>query len=311
MRPRSAYDRLLCIICGQSEELANRLWTAKEIRCVLLAARGVTLLRGRLDGLEVTLAGCDLPRALEELQARLAEQPSFYRGSSAVAVFGENVPAAEDVTRLTAILAQAGIELRAISGSAPDLERLAQAANIHFEATSQRLSDSARSLVADFAGARNDIAQRRRRGEASVRRAKVESRAAPAELRLVEPTPSPTTLYHAATLRGGQTLHNSGNIVVVGDVNPGAELIATGDIVVFGRLAGIAHAGAQGDAGARIYALDLAATQLRIATYIAAEDGTKSRGAPVPEAAVARDGKILILALEALGRLESSGASSA
>jgi septum site-determining protein MinC len=278
------------------------------MHCVLLAARGVTLLRGRLDGLEVTLAGRDLSQALDELQARLAEQPSFYRGSSAVVVFGENDPAAADVTRLTAILSAAGIELRSLSGTAPGLEALAAAARVQFEQPASRLSESARSLVADFAGARKEIAQRRKRGEASVRRAKLEPRAAP-ELRLVEATP--TTLYHAATLRGGQTLHHTGNIVVVGDVNPGAELVATGDIVVFGRLAGIAHAGAQGDERSRIFALDLAATQLRIATCIAAEDGTKPRSAPLPEAAVARDGKILILSLDALGRLETSGASTA
>jgi len=280
---------------------------AKEIRRILLAARGVTLLRGRLDGLEVTLAGRDLAQAFEELEARLAEQPSFYRGSSAVAFFGENVPAKEDVTRLQEILGRAGIELRAIAGNSLALAEAAKAAQVGLETRGPNLSESARSLAADFAGARNDIAQRRKRGEASVRRARVETRPAP-ELRLVEA--GPTTLYHTATLRGGQTLHHTGNIVVIGDVNPGAELIATGDIVVFGRLAGIAHAGAQGDDNARIYALDLVPTQLRIATCIAAEEGAKSR-ASVPEAAVARNGQILILALDALGQLETSGVSTA
>jgi septum site-determining protein MinC len=65
--------------------------------------------------------------------------------------------------------------------------------------------------------------------------------------------------------------------VVVGDVNPGAELVATGDIVVFGSLRGTAHAGAQGDATARVFALELAPTQLRISTYIAADDGGRRR----------------------------------
>ncbi|MBD5633872.1 MAG: septum site-determining protein MinC, partial [Candidatus Eremiobacteraeota bacterium] len=87
----------------------------------------------------------------------------------------------------------------------------------------------------------------------------------------------PGTLYHRGTLRGGQTLQQLGSIVVVGDVNPGAELIATGDIVVFGALRGTAHAGAQGDASARVFALELAATQLRIATFIAADDGMRGR----------------------------------
>lgn len=173
-----------------------------------------------------------------------------------------------------------------------------------------RLSEAARSLVADFAGARSDIAQRRRRGEGSVPRLPEapEPRPAPA-LQVVEATPS--TLYHTATLRGGQVLAHTGNIVVVGDVNPGAELIATGDILVFGRLAGIAHAGAQGDDRARIYALDLAPTQLRIATLIAADAESKRRRPAVPEAAVARDGRIVILALASLGDGEAAGAAPA
>ena len=66
----------------------------------------------------------------------------------------------------------------------------------------------------------------------------------------------------------------------MGDVNPGAEIVATGDIIVFGALRGTAHAGAQGDAQARVYALELAATQLRIATFIAADDGTRKPREP-------------------------------
>jgi septum site-determining protein MinC len=280
---------------------------------ILLAKRSVTLLRGRRDGLELSFSGRVLAEAFDELEARLSEQPSFYRGASAVANVGATVPSTEDLSRLRDLLASAGIALRALSGVGEELERLAQTEGLEFErpalrdpaararrpkpAEDARLSESARSLVADFAGARDDIATRRRRGEASVRRVKLEPESARTthELRLVE-TP-PTTLYHAATLRGGQVLHHAGNIVVVGDVNPGAELIATGDILVFGRLAGIAHAGAQGDENARIYAVDLAATQLRIATFIAADDGVKRRGAPAAKVAVARDARIVIFPL--------------
>jgi septum site-determining protein MinC len=268
----------------------------------------VTLLRGRLGGLEVALSGRDLGESLVELEARLREQPSFYRGSAATATFGETLPSAEDLERLRGLLTDAGIELQAVRGWAEGLSELASARGLKFELEPTKLSDSARSLIADFAGARSDIAQRRKRGESSVRRVKMEPRARSPELRLVDAAPG--TLYHAATLRGGQTLHHSGNIVVVGDVNPGAELIAGGDILVFGRLAGIAHAGAQGDDRARIYALDLSATQLRIATLIAAEEEVKPRGAAKPEAAVARDGKIVVLPFDALGELET-GASSA
>jgi septum site-determining protein MinC len=76
-------------------------------------------------------------------------------------------------------------------------------------------------------------------------------------------------------------------------VNPGTELVATGDIVVFGRLLGVAHAGAQGDAGAKVYALGLHATQLRIATCIAVDEETRTPSAE-PEIAFVRDGRIVI-----------------
>ena len=282
---------------------------ARGMRHILRAKRSVTLLRGRLDGLEVTLGGRVLEEALSELEARFAEQPSFYRGSSAVVNFGETAPTAAELARLRNVLEGAGVTLRAVGGSAPELQALAAAQGLECDQPSTLLSDAARSLVADFAGARNDIAARRKRGESSVRRVKVESeRARQAELRLVEAPQG--TLYHAATLRGGQTLHHTGNIVVVGDVNPGAELVATGDILVFGRLAGIAHAGAGGDENARIYAVELVPTQLRIASFIGADEGPKRQGEARPAVAVARNGKIAVLSLDELNRLESSGASA-
>jgi septum formation inhibitor MinC len=160
------------------------------------------------------------------------------------------------------------------------------------------LTDRARSLEADFAGARADIANRRARGEASVPKPifgpvrPVSDASANGAVAAVPLAEVAATLYHRGTLRGGQTLQQLGSIVVVGDVNPGAELVATGDILVFGSLRGTAHAGAQGDANARVYALDLAPTQLRIATFIAADDGT--RRAREPEVAFIRNDRIAI-----------------
>jgi septum site-determining protein MinC len=261
----------------------------------------VTLLRGRRNGLEVALAGRDLEAALAELEARLAERPEFYRGSAALATFGRSRPSPDYLTRLRAVLNQAGIELRGVSGL-PELEQTAREAGLDFHpaAAPPRLSEKARSLVADFAGARADIAARRKRGEASVPRLEVpQPPAARTPLHAVE-TP-PATLYHTGTLRGGQALHHLGNIVLVGDVNPGAELVATGDVAVFGRLAGVVHAGAQGDETARVYAIVLAPTQLRIATYIAADAGAPGRAAR-PEVAFVRDKQIAVAPLEQLDR---------
>jgi septum site-determining protein MinC len=60
-------------------------------------------------------------------------------------------------------------------------------------------------------------------------------------------------------------LRKTESIVVIGDVNPGAQVISGGDVMVWGRLRGVAHAGADGNDRAVVTALDFAPTQLRIA----------------------------------------------
>jgi septum site-determining protein MinC len=64
-------------------------------------------------------------------------------------------------------------------------------------------------------------------------------------------------------------LRHTGHITLIGDVNPGAEIIAGGSVVVWGRLRGLVHAGALGDSSSIICALELRPTQLRIADLIA------------------------------------------
>jgi len=83
------------------------------------------------------------------------------------------------------------------------------------------------------------------------------------------------------TLRSGFSLQYPGHVVVFGDVNPGAEIVAKGDIIVWGRLRGVVHAGAEGDESAIVCALDLSPTQLRIAGQIAV--APTRRGKPNPE----------------------------
>jgi len=77
------------------------------------------------------------------------------------------------------------------------------------------------------------------------------------------------TLYIQRTLRSGQSITADGNIVIVGDVNPGSEIKAVGDITVWGILGGIAHAGIEGNRFAKIRALSMNAIQLRIADVFA------------------------------------------
>ncbi len=275
----------------------------------------MAVLRGKGTGLEIALGGRNFEDALAELQGKLGERPGFYSGTPATAALDGASLSPDELARLRAVLLDHGIVLEALTGGF-DLEPLAQAYGLRFapviddggEELARRralrpkrevqLSDAARSLVADFAGARADIAARRKRGEASVRRAiappKVEMHAAAEEPQHT----GPSTLYHVGTLRGGQSLHNLGNIVVVGDVNPGAELVASGDILVFGALRGVAHAGAQGDVNARVHAIELAPTQLRIATFIAADEGDRKQTPIHAETARVQNDRIVIFSRE-------------
>lgn len=94
------------------------------------------------------------------------------------------------------------------------------------------------------------------------------------------------------TVRSGQVVRHQGHVTVMGDVNAGAEIIAGGSVIVWGRLRGTVHAGALGDAAAVICALELVPTQLRIADLIArAPDGGATR---VPEIARVIDGQISV-----------------
>lgn len=82
------------------------------------------------------------------------------------------------------------------------------------------------------------------------------------------------TLYIHRTLRSGQSISSEGNIVIIGDVNPGAEIVAKGDITVWGILGGIAHAGSDGNTYSRIRALKLNAIQIRIGEVFARRPDT-------------------------------------
>jgi septum site-determining protein MinC len=74
---------------------------------------------------------------------------------------------------------------------------------------------------------------------------------------------------HRSTLRSGDHLQVEGSVLVLGDVNPGARVSAGGDVRVWGRLRGVAHAGKNGNTAARIVAMQLRPLQLRIAEAVA------------------------------------------
>ena len=103
------------------------------------------------------------------------------------------------------------------------------------------------------------------------------------------------TKFYKGTVRSGQRIETAGNLVVIGDANPGSELLAGGNIIVVGSLKGMVHAGAKGKEDAYILALNMMPTQLRIANFITrAPDDLTENYKIIPEIATIRDGVIYI-----------------
>ncbi|MDF2721299.1 MAG: minC [Paenibacillus sp.] len=80
--------------------------------------------------------------------------------------------------------------------------------------------------------------------------------------------PSDRITLYKGIIRSGQTISHDGNVLFLGDVNPGGTLLCSGDIYVLGALRGMAHAGTMGNARAVIAASYMRPTQLRIADVI-------------------------------------------
>ena len=76
------------------------------------------------------------------------------------------------------------------------------------------------------------------------------------------------TKFHHGSLRSGQKMESEGSLVILGDVNSGAEVMASDNIVVLGALRGLAHAGAKGNKQAIISAGLLDTVQIRIANIV-------------------------------------------
>ena len=100
-------------------------------------------------------------------------------------------------------------------------------------------------------------------------------------------------LFVERTLRSGKSVQFDGHVVVLGDVNPGAEIIATGNIAVLGSLRGVAHAGATGERKASVSAYHLAPTQLRIADVVTRGPADEADGRG-PEIARIKDDQLIV-----------------
>lgn len=103
------------------------------------------------------------------------------------------------------------------------------------------------------------------------------------------------TMFHRHSLRSGQRVEFNGSIVVLGDVNCGAEVIAGENIVVLGNLRGLAHAGAKGNKEAIICASSINVSQIRISNIVKEFDKSEFEGSMIKTNVYLDEGENIVI----------------
>ncbi|MGD2206576.1 MAG: septum site-determining protein MinC [Anaerolineae bacterium] len=188
-------------------------------------------IKGTNEGMVISLGEGPWQAVLGEMETNLRSRASFFLGGRVALRVGDRPLSAEQLLELGATLQRIGMTLWAVEGDHPLTNTAARELGLE---TRLRV---AVSFVPD------------------------------------EPEPTPLEemvgIVVRRTLRSGQAIRHAGHVTLIGDVNPGAEIVAGGDIVVWGKLSGTAHAGAMGDESTVICALRMTPSQIRIGSHIA------------------------------------------
>lgn len=199
-------------------------------------------IKGIREGLLITLGEGTWSEARQALLAQVQQQADFLRGGRLILDVGHREIWAADLGQLRDILSDAGLSLWGILSISPVTEQTAQSLGLATRIGRNRPEPEDLPTETNLSG----------EGAVLIRR----------------------------TLRSGFSLQHAGHVIVIGDINPGAEIIAAGDVVVWGHLRGMVHAGAEGDDNAVVCALDLSPTQLRIAGQIAVTPRRSGKSQP-------------------------------
>lgn len=226
-------------------------------------------IKGIRDGLLITFSPGDYAVLLDELSAELEAKQGFLDGSRVALSIGKRTLERGDLGLVHTLLDEHGMELWAVLSDNEDTKEAARGLG----------------LATRLPGSNTDL-----NGNALEAAVPTEQPAAM--------TSSPNGvdgsngLILRETIRSGRSIYHEGHVIVIGDVNPGAEIIAGGDVVVWGKLRGLVHAGAMGDNSAVICALELIPTQLRIADQIAISPHDQRRP-KTPEKVSMHNGRIV------------------
>jgi len=220
-------------------------------------------IKGIREGLLVNIGDGEWGEVYTAFLEQIDQQTEFLQGARLALDVGNHILKAVEMSQLRDAISERGLSLWAVMSNSPLTEKTAQALGLATRITKPRPERSMHSLDTTISG-----------GEGAI-------------------------LVHR-TLRSGYKLQSPGHVIVLGDINPGAEVIAGGNIIVWGRLRGLVHAGAEGDEKAVVCALDLGPTQLRIAGQIAITP--QRRGKSQPEIARLQDGQVVAEAWKSKGK---------
>jgi septum site-determining protein MinC len=210
-------------------------------------------IKGVKDGLLITLGEGSWPELQESVFKHIEERSAFFNGAKVALDVGNHILHAAEMGSLRDRLGDYSVNLWAVLSNSPTTEATAQMLGLATRLSAPKPERVVRPLDTNLSGESAVLVQR--------------------------------------TLRSGFRLAYQGHVVVVGDVNPGAEIVAGGSVVVWGRLRGVVHAGAEGNEEATVSALDMNPTQLRIAGHISVTPQRK--GKSQPEMARVKDGQVV------------------
>ncbi len=189
------------------------------------------------------------------LAERIDQKKNFFAGAAVTVDLGLRPVSKHELSGLKALLDRRGLALRVVMSDSATTIDAAHALDLRTNASSPEIANESLPINPEEEGVTGVMIKR--------------------------------------TLRSGRMIHSHGHVVVFGDVNPGAEIIADGDIIIWGNLRGNVHAGANGDEDAVVCALNMTPNQLRIAGYITTSPNEKRRK-PKPEVALIRNKQIIV-----------------
>lgn len=222
-----------------------------------MASERVTI-KGTSKGVVITIGAGNWETVLRQLGEMLEKKATFFKGGRVSITVGERLLGEGEIEALGNLITLHQMTLWAINGSAKETQDAAQALGLELnvDLVSERKPKSARP------------------------RAKLNE--------------TEEVITFRGTLRSGRSIESLGNVVVIGDVNPGAEVKAGGYVIIWGKLRGTVYAGAISPDNAFVCALELSPMHLIIGSAIARSpaNNTKSKEV-IPEIAFVQDGQIV------------------